>query len=488
MNLEQKIRRGFAFVFLSALGGRLLAFGADIGLMRLLAVEAHGALAFGLLVVNTVALLRSLGVGEALIFRREADRDACDTGFFLSLGLGLGCYGLIWAGAPWIALLAEEGAAAELVDLLRVLGLLIPLQALASVPGALLDRELEFEKKLYVDLLPTLVYALLALGLALAGHGVWSMVWGRLGSGLAGALAAFWFSPWRPRWRFSWASARQLAGYGRFVAAASLVSFLVVNVDDALVVRLTGIESLGFYARAYLLANLPATAITHIAGRVAFPAYARLEGRPEAVAALYAGLVGAVALLTLPVACGLLLLAEPLSLGLFGPRWGPLAPLLPWLAVYGFLRSLLSNSGPLFNATGRPQSILKTNLLQLAILGAALYPLIEGWGAMGACAGILLGTLLSAPLALRYVRHAAGLSIPQQLAQLRPLWLPGAGMAATMLLLRRLLEAGWPTVPPLALLLLCGAAGLAAYAALVWWRERPALARAVALVQGKIDG
>ena len=38
--------------------------------------------------------------------------------------------------------------------------------------------------------------------------------------------------------------------YGRFVAGAALVSFLVVNVDDLLVVRLGGIEVLGFYARA----------------------------------------------------------------------------------------------------------------------------------------------------------------------------------------------------------------------------------------------
>ena len=132
--------------------------------------------------------------------------------------------------------------------------------------------------------------------------------------------------------------------------------------------------------------------------------------------------------MTLPAAIGLGVLAEPFTLGVLGEKWAPLIPLLPWLALYGFLRSLLSNTGPLFSALGKPEIIFKINLVQLGILGLILYPLIDWYGAWGACCGILLGTLLSVPLALKYVHDVADLDLKLQLDILRPLWWPGLAM------------------------------------------------------------
>lgn len=482
----QQIRRGLAFVFLSTAGSRAIALMTDVGLMRLLAVEAFGVMAFGLLVINTLNLVRSMGIGEALIFRQEVDQQSCDTAFVMALGLGLGLYAALFAGAPGIAWLAGEGGREGVVEVVRALGLLVLLQALASVPNALLERALDFEKRFYIDTLPALVYALVGLGLALAGQGVWSLVWGRLIAALAATAAAWWFSPWRPGWRWSWQRAREVGQYGRLVTAAALVSFLVVNVDDALVVRLAGVEALGFYARAYLLANFPATSVTHIASRVAFPAYARLRDRQREAAGLYARLVSGVMLISLPLAVGLLLLAGPFTLAVFGEKWAPIAPLLQWLSIYGLLRAFLSNTGPLFNALGAPQAILKVNLLQLAVLLAGLYPLIEWRGAEGACLGVLLGTLLSAPLALRYLGRLAGLGLEAQGAALRPFFLPAATMAVSILLLRLLAQAA--TESAWGEMLIAGMGGLAAYGGAFYWWERPALRQGLSLIQGRIDG
>ncbi|MBN62879.1 MAG: hypothetical protein CME20_16110, partial [Gemmatimonadetes bacterium] len=235
MSLDAKIRRGLALVFFSTMGSRVASFGADIYLTRLLAVEVFGIMAIGLLVVNALVLLRSLGVGEALIFRDEVEADSADTALWISLVLGAFTGGLVYAVAPWLAAWLAGDHPALAVEVLRVLALLVLLQAAGSVPGALLERELAFDKRLYVDTLPALLYALLAVGLALAGFGIWSMVWGRLASGLVAAVAAWWCASWRPQWCWSWERFRQLGGYGRYAAGAAVVSFLVVNIDDVLV-------------------------------------------------------------------------------------------------------------------------------------------------------------------------------------------------------------------------------------------------------------
>lgn len=483
-NLQQQIRRGLGLVFLSTVGSRGISFAADVGLMRLLAVESFGVMAFGLLVVNSLNLVRSMGIGEALIFRQEADQQSCDTGFAMALVLGMGLYGVAYAATPWIALLAESGDRELVASVVRWLGVLVLLQALASVPGALIERALAFEKRFFVDTLPTLVYAVLGLGLALGGQGIWSLVWGRLAGAAVGTVAAWWLSPWRPGWQFSWTKVREIGRYGRFIAGAALVSFLVVNVDDALVVKLTGVTALGFYARAYLLANLPATSVAHIVSRVAFPAYARLREQRGAVRELYVRLVGGVMLISMPIACGLVLLARPFALGIFGEKWAPIAPLLPWLGIYGLLRALLSNTGPLFNALGEPQAILKTNTVQSLLLLIGLFPLIQWRGAEGACIGILMGTLLSAPLAFRYLHRVAGLGLDVQLAVLRPLLLPMAGMALVMGLAR----VGWDVCGarwPLGEFLVAGFSGMLTYGGCLYFKERDLLVRTLNLLRGR---
>lgn len=481
MILEQKIRRGLAYVFLSTLGSRAVSFAADIALMRLLLPEQHGAMAFGMLMVSSLALLRSLGVGEALIFRREVDQESCDTAFALSAALAVALYFIVFFAAPSLALWLAGADSRALVELLRVLGVLVVLQGLGNVPSALLERELAFDKKIYVDALPTFAYALLAVGLAWSGFGVWSMVWGRLLASLISLVAAWSLSTWRPHWHFDWLRLRQLGAYGWYVSAAAIVSFFVVSVDDLLVGRLGGPLDLGYYARAYIIANLPVTAVAHVASRVAFPAYARLAGGGGDVGAMYRRMLGGVALLTLPMALSLVLLARPFTESVLGPVWLPIVPLIQCLGVFSFMRSLLSNTGPLFNALGQPSAILKTNILQLVLLGIVLYPLVERFGALGAALAIALCSLMSAPLALYFVHSIAGVGWGQQVAIIRPLLLPAIGAAVVMVVLREMLNAAGG----LAVCIGAGTMGMVVYGGMLYRWQRPALMQALALVSGR---
>ena len=102
--------------------------GADLALMRLLEVEVFGLAAFGLMVVGACALLRSMGVGEALIQAERVDPASRDTALYMALSLGAGAWLLLWAAAPWVAgLLADGGELA--VSVLRAMGAVLLLDA-----------------------------------------------------------------------------------------------------------------------------------------------------------------------------------------------------------------------------------------------------------------------------------------------------------------------------------------------------------------------
>ena len=146
----------------------------------------------------------------------------------------------------------------------------------------------------------------------------------------------------------------------------------------------------------------------------------------------------------------------------------------------------LSNTGPLFSALGKPEIIFKINLVQLGILGLILYPLIEWYGAWGACCGILLGTLLSAPLALKYLHDVAGLDLKLQLEILRPLWWPGLSMGIAVSG-GRFVFATSAAESPLVELIVAGGLGGLVYGGILYCRERQLVEEMLVLLKGKAN-
>jgi O-antigen/teichoic acid export membrane protein len=462
----------------------------DLALMRLLAVEAFGLVAFGLMVVGAFALVRSMGVGEALIHSDRVDAVSRDTAVVMAVGAGLGLWGMLYVAAPWLGQWLAGEDASLVTAVMRLLGLVLVLDAVGGVPAALMERQLDFRRRCVVELAPVVVYAAVALGLALCQWGVWSLVWGRVAGALAGCITAWSLCCFRPGWHFDWGRARALGGYGRFVAGGSLLSFLVVNLDDAVLGRAVGPVQLGLYYKAYLWANLPATALAHIVNRVAFPAYARMAAAGDK-ARLYQRLVSGIACLALPFACGMVLLADVFVAALLDIQWQVMAQLLPWLAGYGLLRAILSNSGPLFNACGVPQNVLKVNALQLGFLGIGVYPLVERFGALGACWAVLAATMASAPLTLHYLQRAAGVGWGTIGRALVPWGMPVVLMGLVLFLGQSLLAAGglghWLATSALAQLLILAGAGGGVYGLALWRWRREHLMDCVGLLVGRGD-
>jgi O-antigen/teichoic acid export membrane protein len=100
------------------------------------------------------------------------------------------------------------------------------------------------------------------------------------------------------------------------VTGANLVAFVDANVDTATVGRLLSATAVGYYNIAWRLANLPATGIGYMIGRVMFPAYATLQhDRPSFQKAFLSNL-RRVAVFSLPVGVGIVVAAHPIVVAL----------------------------------------------------------------------------------------------------------------------------------------------------------------------------
>ncbi|HUH12248.1 MAG TPA: lipopolysaccharide biosynthesis protein [Longimicrobiales bacterium] len=400
--------RGMAWSMAATAGGRIISLVALAILARLLAPEDFGLLAFALVFIAYLETVGDLGTGMALIYWPDRWRDVAQLTLLANLVMGFLWLGIAWGSAPWVA---DFFGSPEGEPILRALAWVLPLKALGTTHDALLQRELRFRARAVPELALMGGKAAVAVPLAVAGFGAWSLVWGQLvGQALWTGLVWVLVS-WRPERRFP----RDLVGpvleYGRGIVSVNVLAAVVHHADVVVVGRMLGAVALGFYQMAYRVPDIAITLLVRITSKVLFPALSRLKSAGEGLRDLYLGALRYLSLLTIPGSIGLVVLAEPLVVTLFGEEWRPSAPIMQALAAYTGLRALGSYAGDLLKATGRPSL--------LALLGVAravvLVPALIWAGARGTVAVALalltvttLSTAVNFVVAARLARASAG--------------------------------------------------------------------------------
>jgi lipopolysaccharide exporter len=260
---------------------------------------------------------------------------------------------------------------------------------------------MRFRDTAAIDVAGTAVYGVVGMALAARGHGVWSLVHAQLACELTRSAVAFLRSPLRfERACLDLGVLRDLARFGRHVVAANALGMLQLQLPAMVVGKLLGATSLGLYEMALRWAWMPVQGVTHVAGRVSFPAFARLRDRPDELAAGYARAFQGIVLLALPAGVGLALAADPLIRTLYGARWdGAIAPLRV-LAFTGLFHALAATTGEVFKGIGRPGFVTGLAVVYDVVLVVALWLLGMEAGLLGVAVATLVAPLVTAIAAM----------------------------------------------------------------------------------------
>lgn len=452
--LARSAARGAAWTLAATAGARLASLAGLAVLARILAPEDFGLVAFALVFIVYTETIGDLGTGTALIHWKDREEDAARVTFWINLGMGCVWFtAMVWL-APAIAAFFRNP---EAEGILRALAWSFPLKALGNTHDALLQRRLRFRARALPELGQAVAKAGIAVPLAVAGLGVWSLVWGQLVSLVLWTCLLWAVLPWRPGPALPMDMLRSMLGYGRKIVAVNVIAAVVHHADLVIVGRMLGAAALGFYQLAYRIPELTVMLLVRVASRVLFPAFSRLHaagGRSELKAG-YLTALRYVAVLALPAAAGLVLLAEPLTLTVFGDAWAPSIPILQALAVYMGLRALGTNAGDLLKASGRPGLLAVLGLAKAAVLVPALY-LAGSHGAAAVAATLAAVTGGLTVVNLFVAARLTGLTAGEIVRAVLPAAV-GLGVMAPVLAAWSWTAAGWPPAVDLAGGVLLGA-------------------------------
>jgi lipopolysaccharide exporter len=256
------------------------------------------------------------------------------------------------------------------------------LNSINSPRLAELMRELKFSRLAIVAILAVVVELALSVATA-ASLGGAAIILGKVAGAATMALTSYFVAPYRPRFRSSYASARQLIAFGRWLFAIGLTAVISDLLIKVLVARRLSVKGLGLYSYTDRLAETPLQMVNDSISVVAFPLYARLRSDPPRLqTAIRAHLVGIMFLL-LP-ACALIAgLAQPLEHRILGDAWVGAAPLLILLVISSACETTFNVCYHLLQALGQGGRLFAAELTQYIVLISGVGLLAGPFGLMG---------------------------------------------------------------------------------------------------------
>ena len=405
----------------------------SVALARLLTPEVFGLMALAGIAIRTIETFTRPGIAQALIARKGQFEEVSDTAFTMLVGRGVILAIALAVAAPWVAAFFE---ADELKPVLQVLSLVFVIGSFVNINTISRQRELEFRRLTYLSQASTLAGTIITIAAAYWLRSVWALVIGQIATVCVNVGLSYLLVGGRPRFGLDRRIAEDLLTYGKFITGSSIVLFVANEVDSAAIGKLLGPEQLGYYAMAMTVSTMVTANLSQAVSRIMMPAYSKLQTDIPALRKAYLHTISLVMLLVLPTTLGLIAVSEPLVQVLFGERWMPAVLPLQILAVFGFVRALVSFSGYLFEGMGLPGVAFKMGLLRVGVIIPLLLPMMLKYGLAGAALTAAIGITCQWLFGLYYLHKHLGIK-PGQLAKViwRPLWTSFAMVLAVVVLM-----------------------------------------------------
>lgn len=410
-------------------------------LAKFLAPEAFGLMAMIAICYALADALMTSGFGQAIIRQKELAPIDLSTAFFTNLAFSLITYLLLFLVAPWAAGFYEQP---ELTGLIRATGLVLFINSLKVVQLALLNRNMDFKALMRINSTATVAAGIVAVCLAYAGFGVWSLVAQFMVSALVSTGLLWLSSSWRPSFSFSIASFKYMFGFGSKLTLESTLNVLYENSYILVIGKLFSPEITGLYYFAKRIRDLIVDQANSAVQQATYPAMARIQDDNTDLKRMYRLIIQLLFFVITPGLLIISVLAQPLFQIAFNDRWLPAVPYLQLLCMAGILLPVHTVNFNMLKVKGRTDLILYLGLvkkgLHLALLAASV-----PYGIVGILAGQIVAVTLSSVPYMYYSAALIDYRLPEQIKDIfKPVAASAIAAFATWMLLEALdVSAPW---------------------------------------------
>ena len=336
-NKKEGIFAGIGWSYAERFIAQAISMIVSIILARLLLPEDYGIVAIVTVFITIGDALVNGGMGSALVHKKDPTELDFNTICWLSLGVSGIIYAILFFCAPLIANLYSTPL---LVPVIRVMGIKFIFSAWSSVQNAYVQKRMIFKRFFWSSLIGVLVSAAVGITMAFLDFGVWALIAQYLTHAVVSTLVIYFTIDWRLKFQFSWASVKELWGFGSKVLGSTIVFTLRDNIRTLIVGKQFSKEALAFYNEGQKYPALLVNDVVNSIGKVIYPALVEKREDKAKLKSLLRRSVGLSAYILTPMLVGLFMVGESFVKVFLTDKWLPCVPFLQIMCIVFVTRSL----------------------------------------------------------------------------------------------------------------------------------------------------
>lgn len=414
--------------FLERCGAQLVTFIVSIVLARILDPTVYGTIALVTVITSILEVFVHGGFSTALVQKKDADETDFSTVFYFNIVMCLGLYALLFLGAPLIAAFYQMP---DLTPIIRVLGLTLIVSGLKSVQQAYVSRHMLFKKFFFSTIGGTIASAVVGIGMAIYGFGVWALVGQYLVNLIAGTVVLWVTVKWRPKKLFSWHRLKGLFSFGWKLLVSTLLDTIYQDIRQLIIGKKYSSDDLAFYNRGKQFPSLIVVNINSSIDSVLFPVMAKEQKDKSTVKAMTRRAIKTSSFIMWPLMVGLGVCAEPLVRLLLTEKWLFCVPYLRiFCFTYAFYPIHTANLNAI-KAMGRSDLFLRLEIIK-KVIGVALLLATMWFGVLVMAYSLLLSTIISSFVNSYPNKKLLGYSYLEQIKDMLPSMLLAGAMGVAV--------------------------------------------------------
>jgi len=363
-------------------------------LTRFLLKEDFGTIAIASLYIGFTELFLDMGLSVAIIHKQNIPKQHYSSLFWFNILTGFIILIFLWFTAP---LVSKYYLDSSLTPIIRLLSLNVLISSIGRQHKTQRQKKLNFRFIAITDVLTAILTFGIAVLLAWAGYGVYSLVYSTIFGVLMPSMIYLIYGLWTDRnitFHFKFSETLSYLKIGIFQIGSSLLDYFARELDIFIISSTLGRDILGIYSLCKKIVIMLYGIISPIIMNVLTPLFAEIQSSAKEMQSKFTKLIEIVATLNYPIFFGVALLAPGIIKILYGNAYVDYYLILSLLSInYG----ILSVSGVL---TASQVALGRTDIgfywTMYRIITSSLYIYIGSlFSITGIAAAILVGTLIN---------------------------------------------------------------------------------------------
>lgn len=324
---------------------------------------------FGVVSVITVftaffSILADLGLGTAVIQNKTLTDEEVNDIFNFSVYIAL-VLGIVFAilGIP-IAWFYENEV---YKNICLILGVAVFFNAINIIPNALLMKRKQFALVGKRLILVATITGVITIVLALKGFSYYSLVFQSVFQSIF--IFAWNYLSTKVHFRlfFKMASVRKVRQFSFYQFSYNFINYFARNLDNLLIGKVMGNESLGYYDKGYKLMMYPVQNLTYVINPIIHPILSDYQNDKKYIYISYLKIVRVLSLLGVFITAVCFWGSEEIILLFFGRQWSKSIMLFRMLSLSVWPQLVSTSAGSIYQSTGNTKLMFKSGIIHFTM-------------------------------------------------------------------------------------------------------------------------